>query len=157
VYDWLLFLHVLFAFAVAAAMVIFTYVIVAGRSVQIPSDAVRLFRVSRVGEILVNVGMVGLLILGVWMAIDADRYQPWDGWLIAAYVLWATFAELGRRTGLVYNEARDHARSLVASGNDTASAELHAMLRAPTGLAFQLASIAVFLLFLVDMIFKPGA
>jgi hypothetical protein len=157
VYEWLLFLHVLLAFAAAAAMVIFTYLVVAGRSVDVPSDALRLFRLSRVGEVLVNVAMVGLLILGVWMAIDADEYQPWDGWIIAAYVLWAVFAELGRRSGKVYNAARDHARSLVASGNDAASGELNAMLRSRTGLVLQLGLIAVFLLFLVDMIFKPGA
>lgn len=157
VYEWLLFLHVLLAFTAAAAVVIYTYLVVAGRSVDVPSGALRLFRLSRVGDVLVNVAMPGLLILGVWMAIDADAYHPWDGWIIAAYVLWAVFAELGRRSQKIYIGARDYARSLAARGDDAASSELRAMLRAPAGAALQLALIVVFLLFLVDMIFKPGA
>jgi uncharacterized membrane protein len=156
-YEWLLFLHVLSAFAVVAAMVLFTYVVVAGRAVDVPSEAVRLFHFSRLGEVLVNVGMVGVLVLGVWLAIDADEYQLWDGWIIAAFVLWAVFAELGRRLQKIYNAARDRARELAAAGDDVASPELNVMLRSGTGLALQVASIAVILGFLVDMIYKPGA
>ena len=156
-YEWLLFLHVLLAFAAAAAIVIYTYLVVAGRSVDVPSGALRLFRLSRVGDVLVNVAMLGLLVLGVWMAIAADEYHPWDGWIIGAYVLWAVFAELGRRSQKVYDAARDHARSLAARGDDAQSSELNAMLRAPAGLALQLALIVVLVLFLADMIFKPGA
>ena len=157
VYEWLLFLHVLLAFAVVAAIVIYTYLVVVGRSVDLPSEAVRLFGISRVADVLVNVAMAGLLLLGIWLAIDADAYQPWDGWLIAAYVLWALFAELGRRAGKIFNAARDRARELVAAGSDAPSPELNAMLRSPAGLALQLALIALVLALLVDMIFKPGA
>ena len=156
-YEWLLFLHVLLAFAVVAAMVVFTYVVVVGRKVDVPSEAVRLFRISRVGEVLVNVGMVGLLLIGIWLAIDSDEYKPWDGWLIAAYVLWAIFAEVGRREGKIFNAARDRARALVTEGNDAPSAELNALLRSPTGLTLQLVAIVIVLLFLVDMVYKPGA
>jgi hypothetical protein len=156
-YDWLLFLHVLAAFGVVAAVVVFTYVILAGRAVALPSDAVRLFRFSRIGDVLVNVGMVGVLVLGIWLAIDADEYQLWDGWIIAAFVLWAVFAELGRRLGKIYNAARDRARELVARGDDAASPELRAMIRSRAGLLLQIASIVVLLAFLVDMIYKPGA
>ena len=156
-YDWLLFLHVLLAFAVVAAVVLYTYLVVAGRTIDAPSDAVGLFRIARVGDVLVNVGMVGLLALGVWLAIDAESYHPWDPWIVAAYVLWAVFAELGRRSQKIYNTARDHARSLHSHGSGAANAELNAMLRSRTGAALQVAIIVVILLFLVDMIFKPGA
>ena len=39
------------------------------------------------------------LVLGIVLAINSDAFQVWDLWVIAAIVLWALFAELGRRTG----------------------------------------------------------
>ena len=35
-----------------------------------------------------NVGLVGLLIFGVALAIDIDAYELWDAWIIIAIVLW---------------------------------------------------------------------
>jgi uncharacterized membrane protein len=156
-YDWVLFLHVLTAFALVASLVLYTFLIVSSRNLDVPSEVVRMFRISRVGDILVAVGSIGVLVFGIWLAIDVDEYQLWDGWVIAALVLWAIFAEVGRRTGKVYDAARTRARSLVAEGRDTASPELNAMLRSPTGRALQLASLALVLLLLIDMIYKPGA
>jgi hypothetical protein len=107
--------------------------------------------------VLVNAGAIGVLIFGIWLAIDVDEYQIWDGWIIAALVLWALFAEVGRRVGKIYNAARDRARSLVAENRNEPSAELSAILRSRTGLVLQAASVVIVLLFLIDMIYKPGA
>jgi uncharacterized membrane protein len=156
-YDWLLFLHVLSAFAVVAAVVHFSIVIAAGWRRDVPSDVVSIFRLSRVGEILVGVGSVGVLVFGVWLAIEVDGYHPWDGWIIAAYVLWLLFGAIGNRAGKIYNAARDRARTLVSEGRDEPSPELAAMLRSGQGLATQVASIVIAALFLLDMLFKPGA
>jgi uncharacterized membrane protein len=156
-YDWVLFLHVLTAFALVTSMVLYTFLVLASRNLDVPSDVVRLFRLSRVGDVLVAVGSIGVLVFGIWLAIDVDEYQLWDGWIIAALVLWAVFAEVGRRTGKHYDAARARARSLVAEGRDASSPELNAMLRSPTGRALQLASLALVLLLLIDMIYKPGA
>ena len=156
-YDWLVSLHVLAAFSLVAAVVVYTYVIVAGRNVEIPSEVAALFRIARVGDVLMPIGAMGVLILGIWLAIEVDGYEVWDGWVIAALVLWAIFAAVGSREGKIYNAARDRARALVAEGNDAPSPALREMLRSRTGLALHAALIVVVVLFVVDMIYKPGA
>ena len=83
-YDWLLFLHVLSAFAVVAAVVLFSVVIAAGRQTDVPSEVERLFRVARVGDVLVGVGSVGVLIFGIWLALNLDQYDFFDGWILLA-------------------------------------------------------------------------
>jgi uncharacterized membrane protein len=155
--DWILFLHVLSAFAMVAAVVVYTFVVVTSRNNSVPSEVMRMFRVSRVGDVLIAVGMMGVLVFGIWLALDVEGYQIWDGWIVAALVLWAVFGAVGSRTGKFYNAARDRARALAAEGHDGPSPELKAMLRSPTGLALQLISIGLVLLLLVDMIYKPGA
>jgi uncharacterized membrane protein len=155
-YDWLLFLHVLSAFAVVAAIVLFSVVIAAGRQTDVPSEVERLFRIARVGDVLVGVGSVGVLVFGIWLAIDVDAYQLWDGWIIAAFVLWLALGAVGSRASRIYNAARDRARQLAREG-DAPSPELRALVRSSAGLRLQIVSVVLVLAFLVDMIFKPGA
>jgi uncharacterized membrane protein len=156
-YDWLLFLHVLSAFALVAAVVVYSFFIAGSRNLSVPSDVLRVLRVSRLAAVLSGVGSVGVLVFGIWLAIDLDQYQLWDGWIIAALVLWLVQGAVGNRSEKTYNVARDRARALVAEGRDGPSSELKALVRTPSGLAFHLASVGVVLLLLVDMIFKPGA
>lgn len=156
-YDWLLALHVLAGFALVAALVVFVVVVVSGRNVALPSEAARMFRVSRVGDALFAVGSTAVLVLGIWLAIDAEAYRVWDGWIVAAIVLWALAMETGRRTGTVYNAARDRARALIAEGRDSADPELSAMLRSSAGVAYLAVTVALVLLLLANMIYKPGA
>jgi hypothetical protein len=155
--DWLLALHVLSAFAWVAALVVYTVVIVAGRRLTVPSDVVRLFWVSRSGDALIAVGMIGTLVFGVWLAIDLDAYHPWDWWIILALVLWFVAVEVGRRTGAVYDATRARAKELVGEGNDAPSPELNAMLRSQRGAILHWLLVLVTLVFLVVMIYKPGA
>ena len=154
-YDWLLALHVLSAFAWIAALVVYTVVVVAGRRLTVPSNVLRLFRVSRVGDALIAIGMIGTIIFGVWLAFD--KYEIWDGWIIAALVLWLVAGAVGGRIGKIYNVARDRARELVAEGRDVSNPELNAMLRSQRGLVLHLLMIVVVLALLVVMIYKPGA
>jgi len=81
----------------------------------------------------------------------------WDGWVIAALVLWFVMGAFGSRTGKIYNAARDRARALAGEGSNAPSAELRALVQDRRGLwSHAGASLAVLLLF-IDMIFKPGA
>ncbi len=155
--DWLLALHVLSAFAWIAALVVYTVVIVAGRRLTVPSDVVRLFWVSRAGDALIAVGMVGTLVFGVWLAIDLDAYHPWDGWIIAALILWFVAGGIGGRVGKIYEGTRERAKTLVREGNDAPSPELNAMLRSQLGATLHGLMVLVTLVFLVVMIYKPGA
>ena len=154
-YDWLLALHVLSAFSWVAAMVLYSVVIVAGWRQSVPSDVVRLFRVARVGDPLIAVGMMGTIVFGIWLAFD--EYEIWDGWIIAALALWLVAAAVGGQVGKVYNGARDRARALVAEGRDASSPELSAMLRSQRGLSLHVLSSLIVLVLLIVMIYKPGA
>jgi uncharacterized membrane protein len=156
-HDWLLVLHVLSAFALVGAEVLFTFLIAALWKTDLPSNIARVSGISRLGSALVGVGAIGTLVFGVILAFEADSYAIWDGWIIAALVIWLVFAEVGRRTGKVYDEAGKRALALVNEGRDMPNAELGAAFRSPTGLWLHLSSLALVVLLLVDMTFKPGA
>ena len=156
-YDWLLFLHVASAFALVAALVLYTVLIAVVWNKDVPSDVARLFRISKVGDVLIAVGSIGVLVFGIWLAIEDDGYKVWDGWVIAALVLWFVMGALGSRTGKIYNAARDRARSLAREGNNAPNAELRTLVQDRRGLWFHTGGVIVVLLLLIDMIFKPGA
>jgi hypothetical protein len=157
VHDWLLFLHVLAAFILVSAVVLFTFLIAYLWRSDVPSDIARVSGISRLGSVLIGVGSMGALILGIVLAFEADSYAIWDPWIVAALIMWAAMAELGRRTGLAYDAAGAKARELVAAGHDAPNPELGAMYRSSRGLNLHLATMVVLLLLLLDMIFKPGA
>lgn len=156
-YDWLLFLHVASAFALISAVVLASVLLVVVRSRDVPSEVARLCGLTRLGDVLGGVGSVGVLIFGIWLAIDMDEYQPWDGWIIAAFVLWLVMGAFAGRAGKVINGVRDRARALSSEHGDAPSAELRSLVRDPRGLWLHAATTVTVLLLLVDMIFKPGA
>jgi uncharacterized membrane protein len=156
-YDWLLFLHVASAFALISAVVLASVLLIVVRNRDVPSEVARLFRLTRLGDILGGVGSVGALVFGIWLAIDVKGYELWDGWIIAAFVLWVVIGAFAGRTGKVINGVRDRARALAAEGGDAPNAELRSLVRDPRGLWLHAATAAAVLLLLIDMIFKPGA
>ena len=157
-YDWLLFLHVLTAFALVAALVVFWTVGLVARSVDRPVESLRYFKVARPASYLVGLGTMGTLIFGIALAIERDEYQVWDGWILAAIALWALATEAGRRGGLPYAEAQKLAEELNASGRgDQPSAELQSKLTDRRGILLNAVSSLLVLIILVDMIYKPGA
>lgn len=157
-YDWLLFLHVASAFALVAALVVFWVIAVAARNVDRPVDSLRYFRVAKPANVLVAAGTVGTLLFGIWLAIDADAYQVWDGWVLAAIVLWVISSATGQRGGVTYAEAQKLAQQLAAEGRgDQPSAELQARLQDRRAMWLNIVSSAVVLALLVIMIYKPGA
>jgi ABC-type lipoprotein release transport system permease subunit len=156
-YDWLLALHVLAAFALVAALVLFSVVIAFGWRTETPGTTVRLFQAVRGGNAVGALGAVGTLVLGIWLAFHVGAYSIFDFWIIGAIVLWAALMETGRREGKLYDEARDHARELLAAGHEGPSAELVSKLRSRPALLLHVASCVLALLLLADMIWKPGA
>ena len=156
-YDWLLLFHVTGAFAVVAAEVILVVMLVSARAAVTPGEALRPLRLFRFADTLLGIGAVLTLALGIWLAIYLDAYHPWDGWIIAAYVLWLVVSALSRQTAARYKGASERAEELLAARHEGQSDELLVMLRSPAALWLQLAAAAAVLLFLADMIFKPGA
>jgi uncharacterized membrane protein len=154
---WMLALHVLSAFAYVGGVILFWILIVAGWKTDTPEGTLRLGPIAKVGNAVVGIGAGGTIILGIWLAFSVGGYDIWDGWIIAALILWLISAELGRRTGAAYMQAPRKAMELEQAGQTGANAELLALNRTSTGLLLHsLTSIAA-LLILIDMIWKPGA
>jgi hypothetical protein len=135
VYEALLFLHVLAAFALIASVVVYSAVALG------PSTA----GMIRVGSILWDVGGIGTIVLGVALAIDVDAYDIFDGWILASIVLWAIAAEVGRRA----NEGMKPAELAPAAGG------LRSVASGAVSLHWLRALVAIAILVL--MILKPGA
>lgn len=134
-YDWLLFLHVLSAFAVVGTVVIFS-----AFAFGMAADS----RLLAVGNALWNVGGLGTLVLGIWLALYVDGYEIWDGWIITALVLFAIATELGRRAQVGYTPAPEGGEAAATVGAP------------PAALMHWLRSLVILAL-LVVMIYKPGA
>jgi hypothetical protein len=86
VYDWLLFFHLLAAFLLAVTAVTYS---------AVGFGAVASGRTLFVADRCWDVGGLGTLVLGVWLALYLDQYEIWDGWIIGAIVLWLVATGLG--------------------------------------------------------------
>jgi hypothetical protein len=106
---------------------------------------------------MVAVGSLATLVFGIWLALSLDAYEVWDGWIIAAIVLWLVVGAAGQRAGAVYARAQNRARELLDAGSDGASPELISLARSRQGLVLQAIATIAALLILADMIWKPGA
>jgi cell division protein FtsW (lipid II flippase) len=125
VYDWLLFLHLLAAFLLSVTAVSYSAV-----ALGAPAGGRTLFVADRCWD----VGGLGTLVFGVWLALYLDQYEFWDGWIIGALVLWLAATGLG-----------DSVRRRIAGPVESRVALIH-----------WLRTLAVVGL-LVLMVWKPGA
>jgi uncharacterized membrane protein len=136
-FDWLLFLHVLSAFVVVASLTALWALVVATRPASPVLGPEEATRFGNLAGPLVGVGMMGTIIFGIWLAIDSDRYHPWDGWIVAALVLWAVAGATGTRAGQAFQRDPVGGRRL--------------------GVRLQAVNSLAILAILVLMIWKPGA
>ena len=155
--EWILSLHVLSAFAYVAGLVVFWVLVVAVRRTDLPEATTRMAPIVKVGNAAVGVGATGTIVFGIWLALSYGGYDVWDGWIIAALVLWLASAETGRRTGAAYMAGMKKAEALRAAGQTGPSSELLAINRTQTGVLMHAISTLLVLLILIDMIWKPGA
>ena len=155
--EWVLALHVLSAFAYVGGIVLFWILIVAVRGIDTPDETIRMEPIVKVGNAVVGVGAVGTIVLGIWLAFSLDSYAVWDGWIIAAIVLWAVSGAFGQRTGAAYMRGMTKAKELDAAGQGGPNSELLALNRTTNGVVLHLLTSLAVLLLLLDMIFKPGA
>jgi uncharacterized membrane protein len=155
--QWILALHVLSAFAYVAGIILFWMLIVAVWNADTPDATVRLEPVVKVGNASVGIGAGGTIVLGIWLAFSLGGYEIWDGWIIAAIVLWVLSLAIGQRTGAAYTQGMKKAQELQSAGQSGPSAELLALNRTSRGLLLHFLASVVVLLILIDMIWKPGA
>jgi uncharacterized membrane protein len=155
--DWMLALHVLSAFFFVTAVVLFWILIVVVRRMDSPDERLRMESVVNVGNAAFAVGSVGTIVFGIWLAFSVGGYDIWDGWIIAALVLWVLAMPFGRGTGEAYMRGANKARELRNAGQTGSSAELLALNRTSDGVLMHFLTSVVVLLILIDMIWKPGA
>ena len=128
----LLFFHVLAAFFLGTGVVIYT-AFVLGSPVNRPTRLV--------AEILWGVGGLGTLAFGIWLALNRPEYEIWDGWIIAALILWVLATGSGAQAS----------RGVQPAGDDSAVA-----VDRRTQFAHWMRVLYVVAL-LVVMVWKPGA
>lgn len=144
-YDFLLLVHVLSAFALLGGTAALWAVVLAtrpARSLLSPATAAALLRPT---TIVVIVGTLGTLVFGVWLAIYLDAYRLWDGWIVASLLLWLVGTIAGARSGKEYGAAG-------TAGDAAAAARVW-----KRGNLLAAVSTAAVLAVLVLMIYKPGA
>ena len=129
--DALLFLHLLSAAALVTASVAFTAIVLGAR---LELSAMRIFLA------LWHIGLVGVIIFGLALAIDIDGYEIWSAWILIAIVLWMAAGATGDKVPAAYRAAREAGGPL-----PSAVARIHWI------------SVVVVLLLLADMIWKPWA
>jgi uncharacterized membrane protein len=154
--DWILSFHLLSAAALVGAMTLFSILIAGNWRADRPATVASFMRLAVVGNVLVGVGTAGTIVFGIWLALAVDGYNIWDGWVLAAIVLWAVATELGRRAGTAYTEAGNRAQELAKAGNEP-SRELAQSFGPSPAFRLHVVSSIVILLILIDMIWKPGA
>jgi uncharacterized membrane protein len=155
--SWMLALHVISAFAFVAGMVFFWVLIVAVRRAETPESTLRMGGATKVAGAAVGLGMGGTIAFGIWLAFSVGGYDIWDGWIIAALVLWVVAARLGAMTSASYNRGVERAQELRGAGDTTPDAELLALNRTGAGVVLQALTSVTVLLIIIDMIWKPGA
>jgi uncharacterized membrane protein len=155
--DWIIALHVLSAATYGASIILFWVLIVAVRTTDTAEGTRRLGPMAMVGNVAVGIGAAGTIIFGIWLALSVGNYDLWDGWIIAAIVLWVIAAVLGQRTGKEYMRGMTKAKELQATGQSGSNAELLAVNRTQTGVLLHALASLVFVLIVIDMIWKPGA
>ena len=150
--DWILALHELSAFALVASMVLFWVLVLATRSLTDVDQRIVFGRITDVGGMVIGAGFVGTLVLGLWLSFSKDDYALWDGWIIAAIILWVIAGHTGGRAGAEYKKVAERAQELKSSGHAAQPGEF----RSPSGERMLAISSLATLLLLIDMIWKPG-
>jgi uncharacterized membrane protein len=155
--DWLLSFHVLAGFSLIAALILFWVLIVAVRRTDLPEATLRMSPIARVGNVAVIIGSLGTIVFGVWLAFTYGDYDIWDGWIVAAILLWVIATAAGQRTGAEYLRGTRKAEELAAANQMGPSQELLALNRTQRGVLLHTVTSAAALVILIDMIWKPGA
>jgi hypothetical protein len=155
--DWMFAIHLLFAATLVGSLVMSWIVVVSMRTADTPTATLNLHRVGMVAAGASVVGLAGVITAGIWLAILRVDFHPWDGWVIAAIVLWSIATAALLRSFVEYAKPIEKAEALVASGQAGSSAELTALNRTSTGLVLRVVASAAIVIIVVDMLWKPGA
>ena len=133
-HDTLLFLHILCAFLLISAIVMYSAFVLGGPVSR---------RSLGVAAVLSAVGGMGVLLFGIWLAIYDEGVEPWDGWVIAAVLIWAAGFAMS---------SQSEAALKAGVGEEPASVPIPSR-----ATLFHWAAATMVVLLLIDMVWKPGA
>jgi hypothetical protein len=155
--DWIFSFHLLFAATLVGGLVMSWIVVVALFSTDAVEETLGFNRVATIANVAIVLGLPGTIALGIWLAILRPEFHPWDGWIIAAIVLWVIATAAVLRSFAEYRKPAVRARELAAAGHLGASEELATLNRAFTGLLLRAVGSIAIVLIVIDMLYKPGA
>jgi hypothetical protein len=155
--DWIFSIHLLFAATLVGGLVMSWIVVFAMYSIDEAGDTLNFYRVAIIGAVAIVIGLLGTITIGIWVAILRPQFHPWDGWVIAAIVLWVVATAAVLRSFVEYRKPAHKARELISSGSAGPSAELMSLNRTSAGLLLRAVASASVVLIVIDMIYKPGA
>lgn len=148
-YVWVLSLHVLAAFAVGGPITLLLLVSAAERRAQTPDQSAAVRRVTRPAAIVFRVGVVATAVFGVWLVVASDAFSIFDGWIVAAFVLWLAIGGLGDRA-IAGGRRASEGRAAEDAGDVQRA-------RRPSVLWPELGAAVATVAMLALMIWKPGA
>ena len=152
--NWLLFFHLLGAFALFAGAAVAGTLQLAAIRKERPSEILTLLRLTRVGVALVGVGALLTLFFGIGLAQHLDfGFSP--AWIQASLGLWVAAMAVGGIGGRTARHARHLAERLVADG-DRPSEELRGLVAHRPSLWASYASSLMILAIVVLMVWKPS-
>jgi hypothetical protein len=156
-YDFILFVHVLGAFAVVGATAWFWALTITSMRASRASTVLALGGLAKPATAVVVFGTITTLIFGIWLTLYVDGYELWDLWILGGIILWAVASETGRRGGKYHEQGIPALVQGVEAGRDEVTAEWRALPSNRTALMLDAISTIAVLLILILMIFKPGA
>jgi uncharacterized membrane protein len=152
-YHWLLFFHLLGAFALFAGAAVAGTLQLGAMRRERPSEILTLLRLTRVGVALVGVGAVLTLAFGIALASHLG-YGLTPAWIQAALGLWLASMALGGSGGRAARHARYRAEELAAA-DDRPDEELRALVAHRPSLLLNYASSILLLAVVVLMVWRP--
>jgi uncharacterized membrane protein len=154
-YNVALLFHLLGAFLLVGGTVIAGVAFEAARRRDEPAEIALLLGLTRIGVLLIGLGMLLVLAFGLWL-VRLGHWGYGSSWVVAALVLFALMIGLGAAGGQRPKRARKLAARLHGEHGGS-TPELRALLDDRTAQAANLLSALLLLAIIAIMVFKPGA
>jgi uncharacterized membrane protein len=152
--HWLLFFHLLGAFAFFAGAAVAGTLQLAAIRRERPSEILVLLRLTRAGVALVGLGALLTLAFGVGLS-EHESYGLSPAWIQASLALWFASMAVGGLGGRTARHARNLAERLVGEG-DEPSEELRSLVAHRPSLWASYLSTALLVAVVVLMVWKPS-
>jgi uncharacterized membrane protein len=152
--DWAMLFHLAGAFAFVGGTIVAGVAFETARRRRVPSEIALLLDLSRIGVVLVALGVLLVLPFGLWLVHLGD-FGYGSAWVDAAIALLVAVTILGAFGGQRPKRARKLAEQLARDGN-VETTELRRLLDDRVAFALNYVSAALVVGIVVLMVFKPG-